>query len=327
MWLWPYIILLCVQFSQAAPTSLGPTSASEAEVLWQEGQIAVTQARYLDAVHYFQRLVDRYPGKPGYWKAHYFLGKSFLELKQPKKSLPFLKAYLSASGVSKDSIRARNTLGNTYLALGLFHEAYLTTLEVDELSKKEILPSDTVVESLLVKTQALLGLGHEIRAISAIDAAEKQLSEKNSSEVKSQVYFLRLKLKIHHCNQFPGPGPLNEGQLRDQLERRGTCLVEAVLILKKVLTAENSKTASQASDEIAESFKNYYQSCTSPIAAFKGITSVEKQRFKTELSDQLTQDFKKKSHLALEFLTSWKSQLSSEMNSTVSQIEKKLQNL
>jgi tetratricopeptide (TPR) repeat protein len=316
-----------VKISYAAPTSLGPTSQEEAQVLWREGQAAAESSKHQDAVNYLQRLVDRYPGTPGYLKAKYFLGRSYLELDQPKKALIPLKDFISGNGLNLDSAKARTLLGQTYLAVGRFHEAYLTSLELDQIENKIALTSDIILESLLVKAQALLGLKHDSRAVSALEAAEKKLTDKNSPQIRGQTYNLKLKLKILHCSQFPGPSPLDEGQIRDQLDRRGTCILEALLLFQKVLATGDLRTAGIATTQINQAYTSYYQSCKTPKITPRTATPLEQKRFQAELADRLTQDFKKKSNLSIEFLSSWKAQLPLSAVGAITQVSKNLKDL
>ncbi len=44
--------------SMAAPTSSGPTSDEEAEIIWTEGQKALEESRYQASVNYLQRSSD-----------------------------------------------------------------------------------------------------------------------------------------------------------------------------------------------------------------------------------------------------------------------------
>src|SRR5690242_18744119 len=112
MWLWRSVVMfLLVSSSYGAPTSLGPTSNEEAEILWKQGQSALQNSEFQDAANSLQRFVDRYPSKPGYLKAHLLLGKALFGLGKAQESLAPFKYFISATGTRIESIEARLAIG------------------------------------------------------------------------------------------------------------------------------------------------------------------------------------------------------------------------
>jgi tetratricopeptide (TPR) repeat protein len=329
MWRWLLLTILCLvtPLSLAAPTSSGPTSIQEAQLLWQEGESASKEFRYQDAINALQRYIDRYPGQPSYLKAHLLLGEAFLKLEKYEKAIHPLKSYISSSHATEDNARARLGLIQTYLELKKFHEAYLTTLEINQLESKVHLPSDLLLESYLLKSQALLGLNRTDEAIEVLSATDKKISTETKSYVKAHAYQLQLRLKSLHCARFPTKDPLDESQIRDQLDRRGTCLLESLLSFHKVLQSGDLRYAALTAAHVTEAFNTYSQKCHSPpLPVFKEKrTAKQLKSTTTELVDRLDQDCKSKLLTALDLLNSWKKGLSSNMIGPLIQVSKNLE--
>jgi tetratricopeptide (TPR) repeat protein len=312
MWRWLLVplILIPIQISFSAPTSSGPVSDQESEVLWKESQTAIQESRFQDAANLLHRYVDRYPGKLNYLEAHFHLGKALMEMGNYSLAIPHLKSFIELRSAQAEGVPARLLLIQSYLEEKKYHEAYLGTLEIDQLAKKIKLTSDFLLETLLLKTQALLGLKRETRAWSALESAEKQLSEKNSSRVRGKTYGLKLDLKIKTCEELPSKGPLDEGQIRDQLTRRGTCLLEAFLIYQNVLKTGDLRATGTTTTLIQSALKQYAFSCAHPphppVIQGQPRTPQELERYLSELSDLLMQECRKKVQVASDLFQSWK---------------------
>ncbi len=270
MWRWPLVPLILLllplkpNFLYSSSTSTGPTSDQEAEFLWKEGQNAIQELRFQDASLTLQRLIDRYPSKKGYLKAHLLLGKSFIRLGKAKEAVPLLQNFILSTPSKREAAYAQIELGHAYIELKKWNEAYLTTLEMNHLASQTELPSDFLLGSLLVKVQSLLGLHHPLRATQALESTEKQITDKNSAEVRGQASVLKLHLKILNCAQLPIPGPLDEAQIMDQLDRKGTCLQEALLLFQKTLQTGDLLSATTTASQLNENFDSYIHQCSHP---------------------------------------------------------------
>jgi tetratricopeptide (TPR) repeat protein len=330
MWRWRLVLLILITHTSfGAPTSLGPTSEEEAATLWREGRLAMDDSRFQDAVNSLERMVARYAGKPGYLEAHLLLGEALLELGKSEMAVVPLKYYITANPNQLNSARARIALGHSYLNLNKLHEAYLVTLELDKMRTRHKLSSDILLETLLIKAQAQLGLKHESKAISALESAEKQLSEQNSPQIKGKIYGLQLQLKFSECEQLPSKGNLDEGQIRNQLDRRGTCLLEALLLFHKILKMGDLRSAGIAVNQVNHAFKSYSVSCADPPPPplAKKRSALETRRYREELTDLLAQECQKKAADALDLLASWKPHLSAPMMVPVTQVIEPLEKL
>jgi tetratricopeptide (TPR) repeat protein len=312
----------------AAPTSQGPTSDQEAETLWKESQVALRESRLQDAVAYLERYVDRYPGKPGYLDAQLLLGQVQLELGHAEEALKPLKYFIHASHNPNDVAKARIALGNSYLKLGKFHEAHLTSIEIERTRNSKKLNSDVYLESRLLAAQALLGLKQNSKAIDILNSAEKQLTERHSAKIKAQTYGLQLTVKIKTCEKFPSKGPLDELQTRDQLNRRGICLLEGLLQFHKILKTEDLRAAGTAALQLKNTYDSYFQSCLHPPVPLqlphRKRTLKEQKQYQAELANLLVQDCQKKSQDASELLNTWKPQLATSMQGFVDQVSNNL---
>jgi len=343
MWRWlsiPTILLFSLCFFQpcyAIPTSSGQNTEEEAQVLWNSGKAALSESRFQDAVNALQRYVDRYPGTPDYLRAHFYLGKALIEQNSNSKAVAVLTNFITSCQNPVESAEGRLLLANAYLNLEKYQQAYLITLEIDQIEKKTSLPSDTLLEALYIKSRSLLNLNYLDRATQVLASADKQLSDKNSPMVKGQVFDLKLKLKISECAQLPSKDRLDEGQLRDQLDRRGTCVLESLLIFHKILKSNDLRSAASAATQVNEAFDQYSKSCSSSYSA-PAVSPISKQsssrrtaqemrRYHAELSDQLKQDCKKNWNTGLQLLNSWKADLPNSMLGSLLQTSKSLEKI
>lgn len=334
MWLrlWAITALITLSFHQihAAPTSVGPTSEEESIVLWGEGDLAVQQSKFSDAIPYLQRLIDRYPGTRNYLQAHLLLGRSYFETKRCEEAVPPLKYFISANGMNPSSAKARLWLGQCYLELKKFHESDLTTRELDQMDKKLKLSSDIILENLLIKSQALFGLRYENPATAALESALRQLTAANSALVRGKAFNLQLRYKFLVCSRFPSSGPLDETQIRDQLDRRGTCLLETLLVFKNILDTKDAAAVKLAVDQTERAFTEYQKICSAPPLPpqiQKSKVALQKKRFRVELADRLILDFRNKTALAQEMIGNWKPKLSQQMREPAYEISKTLKTL
>jgi TolA-binding protein len=332
-WLLVPIILLCSP-CYGISTSSGPTSDEEEGVLWEIGKTAFSESHYQDAINAFQRYLDRYPASAHYLQAQLALGKALIEQDENAKALPLLRSFVTHCRNHTDSAQGRLLLGRVYLNLKKFNEADLITLEINQLEKEKHLPPEILLESSLIQSEALLGLGHLDRAIEVLRQVEQQVAETSYSSIKGHAFGLEIKLKISDCARLPTQDPMNELQLRDQLDRRGTCLLESLLIYRKILQSNDPKSASLATSQIIRAFSQYANACSSKLHSphdphspqVMKRTQLELKHYNDELSTLLQQDCKQKYATALNILMSWKAGLSPAMIQSLLLSTKHLEN-
>ncbi len=256
-----------------------------------------------------------------------------IELGKPSQAIPILKNYLTATQNSPDSILGKIWIGQAYLDLRKFNEAFLISIEIDHLILESDPISDPLIQSLLIKAQALIGLDHPGQAIEVLEFAKNHLSNKNSPEIKGQTFLLQLKLKGKDCARLPSKDRLDEGQTRDQMDRRGLCLLEELLIYQKILGTQDPRSSERASAQITGDFDDYAKACSGPFhppqkdnrANSIHRTANELRRYQAELAGQLKQDCSKKGDSAVELLNSWKTRVPPAMVGSLTQTTQSLE--
>lgn len=305
---------------QKVDTSIGPTSSSEAKILWSNAQDFYGKGRYKDAVYPLKRLLDRYPGYPdaaSYREARLQLGRSYLESGQAEEAVPQLRGYLEGSGERKNSDAGRLYLGDAYLRLKRFNEAYLLSLELENHSSSEI-----QIQALLLRARAQIGLGQDARALSASGSARKMSERLKKPAFVSEAIRLQLELKTRDCARHPGPGPLEESQVLAQLDYRGICLNEALVQLNDIISNAGSKPA--AADEalalLKQGFADFSKACMNPpdptplrpkageISSRppRDRTQAELRRYRSELTEKLKQACGEHRKTAKVVISGWK---------------------
>ncbi len=291
----------------ASSTSEGPTSPSESEFLWKAGQDEALSGKYQDAAFHLARLVDRYPGHSAYLKAHFLLGRTLVELGRPKEAVKPLKYYINDSGKSSGGVDGRIWLGRAYLDSKNFHEAFLIAKEVENL-KSQADPSSQA-EALVIKARAQVGLNQDGKASQTLDSAKKLIQE-SVSTVMATAQWTDLQIKTRTCSKLASVGPLDESQLRDQLERRGNCILEALILFKKTAEAQDPKWSEKARLVTWEAFESYSKACEKPLIPKatrpKNRTKTQLAKYQKELTAFLIQDCQSKYDGALDLLHSWK---------------------
>ncbi|MEO7164924.1 MAG: tetratricopeptide repeat protein [Bdellovibrionia bacterium] len=342
MWLWPsmrrillpsfsliafLIFILPCNLSYSAPTSLGPTSQEEAEILWQDGQTSYAEDRFQDAINQLGRYVDRYPGRVGYLEAHFLLGKSYFGLKKFKEALKSFQYYVTSKGINPTSAEANVWVGRSYLELRKFQEALQVAIELDQL---QALPPEVVLWKLLIKSRALVGLRHEVKASNTIELAEHEISESTSKALVGQIYSLKLQAKALSCARLQAVVPLEEIQALSLTERRGTCLLETLLTFNKILKTDDPASAADAATYLNQAFDAYRKACIHPPLP-KPIpghprTAKQLKTYRAELSELLLKNYRENALHGSELLNSWKPPTSSPTYASFLRVASRLKN-
>lgn len=308
----------------APSSSSGPTSAEEADVLWREGNKAVEEKKWNEALISLERLVHRYPASPRWIEAHLWLGKILLNTGTPHKAITPLKTYVNAVGTTDEGIQGKLLLGEAFLNSRKFSEAFLIALELLS-SKKDRFAA------LLLKTNALIGLNQDDRAILTLTSIKSDLSkiEPESTNpltlapIKAQTAWLDLKLKTRYCARFPKKDtPSDESQTRKSFDHRGTCLLEASLLYFETLKEKNSHFSEQATHELKNSFQDFKSACKNPPPPLGKRTPKETAVYRKELIHLLNTDCQKTTLQAIDLLNSLKGKLPSEQVQWIDQVNK-----
>lgn len=188
---------------------------------------------------------------------------------------------------------------------------------MDQFEKKHPTELDTTLEKLLLKSLALLGLNEVERSKDSADAAEKQITQSTSPELKGLIYAQQLKLKTLNCAELQSKSGLDEGQAKGLADRRGSCLLEAVLIYHKILLTESPEALLVANKEMKSAFDQFSRFCKNPPKP-KPLprdssenpekadrTPEELLAYRKELTDQLLTQYRSTASQALSLLQTW----------------------
>ncbi|HLD99675.1 MAG TPA: tetratricopeptide repeat protein [Bdellovibrionota bacterium] len=281
--------------SHAADTSTGPAAPADAEILWNDGKAAFERGDFETAAYALKRIVDRYPGYPGYLEAHRLLGESFLRLDKPKAAIAPLKYYISGTRDAQNAARTRLSLGEAYLALKQFREAYLTALEIEK-------SPNPLPEGQLLRAQANIGLNRDAEALRIVSSVRKSLPP----SAIPRASWIELRLKTRACSRLASRSPLEEGYVLEQMDRRSTCLLEAMLLFQKTLELENPDFAEKARTEMLSAYELYSQVCLNPPRPpGKKRSQIELKRYRIELSTLLRKKCNRHYQEASALLESW----------------------
>ncbi|MGZ3688646.1 MAG: tetratricopeptide repeat protein, partial [Bdellovibrionota bacterium] len=220
LWLWAVLIFTTSHNPLAAeakappipPTSVGPTSAEEAEVLWREGRNSFDAGEYRDAVSDLQRLIDRYPGFAGFREAHLLVGRARLKLGEPARAIAPIQFYIQGAAEDPDVFRAKLSLARAYVGTRQFHEAELLCEELERKFEHAMVTSpDLRGENLLLKAQALIGVNHDDRARMSLDSAKGYLaSPRISPSLRAEGAWMEIIIHNRRCALLPDHGQMEE---------------------------------------------------------------------------------------------------------------------
>jgi hypothetical protein len=331
MWRWPLVLLALASVpsisSYAAETGSASPSASESEIIWKEALAAYEAKDFVLASTHWARLIDRFPGATGYLKAHLYLGICHIEMKQAAKALAPLRYYVNTAGKTQDGVTGRLELGRAYLAAGKKHEALLTAMELDRLTKINTL-SDRRADALIFKSRTLVALNRDKEARLALDGASRLAADPRTDlNTRGSAASMDLDLKLRECARLPGKGKIDEGQLRDRISRRGQCLVESVSLLKATLDVGHELTATLASQEAADAWITYFDACSNPASPPGKRSATQLKAYRQELKAALVTDCIGRVNHARGLIDDWKIKLQPPITSSADYVVRTLDRL
>ena len=318
-------------------SATGPTSSAEAEILLRDGRKEFQAGHFEESTHLLKRYVDRYPSLPSFHEAQLMLGRSLLAQGKLRDSIAPLQAFISANEGTLAAQEARLDISRAQLGLKLFNEAYLSSIELLGSKQAEALPPRIEVAALLLRAQALLGLGRDDRSAQAVENARKKMGPVSPETpapvappatsprpsgmptpsvpspqpdpfgaLRMETEAVALRLKVRTCARLPSSGPLTEDQVLDQFGRRGDCLLEGITLVHEAfhLPIAHGEEAALAGiqRETSESWTAYAKACANPPALPGKATATQKKQYRTELADQLLKGFDRKRAQAIEIL-------------------------
>ena len=291
-------------------SSVGPADPEDVQLLWKEGRLAFGRGDYEKAEWNYARITDRHPGSRNYLEAHLLLGLTRLRLGRPGKAVDPLKHYITASGETAEGYRARISLGRAYLDSGKLHEVLLTAYEVIGARGRDIVPEEVHLESLLLKTWALIRLGQDPKARRSLDSFFTGARKEGGIDaLRTEAYRLEIELKVRNCARYSASARLNEGQIRHQLKQRGICLSEALIPFLDALQEGNDRWVTDSRDAVIRAYEEFRRACSNPPPPPTRLSAVEQRRYRSELLGVLQTDCYQARRKALDILDSWKQKI------------------
>jgi tetratricopeptide (TPR) repeat protein len=313
--------------SSNSVNSAGAASDAEAALLLAEGRKAFAAKKHERAASRFQRLVDRYPGYPGYLEAHLRLGQSLLALGRADRAITPLKYYVQGTRDPEAVTEGRIWLARAYLKDGRFNEAYLTTKEIE--ASKPTAPSLRLLaqENQLIKSRALQGLGRAPESKEALETARKlSASGPKSAALKAEASSVEIELKLGDCARLPSPGKLAEDQARNQYERRGTCLLESLPLYKVALNQNQKALSDETTGALEKAFAEYHKACGSPPEPTETEPTPRSpeqlRQYRRELKERLLEECGQKLKAASGLLSEWSGEHPKRLRSRIESLGK-----
>lgn len=304
----------------AADSSLGPVSEAESAILWKDSQTYYARENCQDALSRLKRLVDRYPGYPtatDYRKARFELGHCYYELNRDKEAIQTLKTYLEGAGDHPDAERARELMGLAQLRSKQLREAYLTSTELE---KSETL--ETQAKALLLRAHVWIARNNNEKAKASNVSALALADQTHSNPLLAQARLTEFEISTRECalpaflkaagkkTKKATKELKEESKVRTEIEARGTCLDEALVNFRTILTPEHSPSADRAVSLAAKAFEDYRHACQNPPnpphLTPKDRTAAQLKSYKAELADELTQIYEGHRKAALQMISNWK---------------------
>jgi hypothetical protein len=313
-------------------TAVGPASPEEADLLWKEGSREYAEGGYGAAAHLLERLDARYPAYPHRLEAKFILGKSLLKSGKPAEAIAPLQAYASTQSAEYPSGReARMWLGRAHLEAGQAHEAYLDAIEIERAVPRVLQPkvkgprfddaptaqatpgpaklggNPALAEALLLQARALTAMNQDERARRALLSARENAGPRPALE--ADAFAVEILLKTRQCGRFPSARRLSEDQVIDQLDRRGACLLEALLPFRSTLERGERGPAEEAGSRLGRSFEGFADACANPpdppVLRPVDRSAAQLKRYRLELSTLLRNRCATKLHDAASVLHAW----------------------
>ena len=313
MWpsLWVSASLISL-IAWGAPSHLGSASSEEANLIWQRAQASFQSEHFSEAIAPLKRLVDRYPGHPGFLEAHRLLGISYLKTGKPGEALKPLRYFAEAArGGSADQSRetqltAKALVVRANLALEKWNEALLLSEEVRKKTSQPLLKA----EAQILKAHALIGLDKDLEAAGATDDSLTFLSKDSSKILLAEARSLLLRLLGRRCSRLPSQGGMDEAQARDQLERRSICQQDTLRLLKEVSDLSIAPELDVATELTVQGYADFANRCINPpdpIKLSKGKrTDEQKHAYRADLQKLLFPICLEAIDRAIETVQEWK---------------------
>ena len=278
------------------PSAYGDATMESASFLYSEGQASFKRGLFTEAERLLQRLIDRHVEFEFRMDALLLLAQSKIELHKPSAAIPLLQTYLEQPHALGARIDAELLLGQAYLDTNRFHEAYLVSFELlhGESLKKLETESFSLLKALLLKAESQLGLNQANRADRTLVSLKSTLGRTGFSPPThwvARVDQIELELKLRSCAVFPTQRILTEEQARDQMQRRGRCLSEALPIFEHIWSQKDLGQTRFAAHRLTVAYNAYRFALQAPPLPPGKRSPAQLRNYQLELVDRLSMDY------------------------------------
>jgi TolA-binding protein len=252
---WYKITFLALFVSMAA-------FASDAQTTWNQGMEFFLARKYTPAIESLKKYLHQYPGEINALDARLYLGQAYLFSKKPKEAVTYLQSFIEGGGNLPQVNEARHDLGNAYLDLNQFTQAYLVS---EELLRQPDITHHTRARALLLRAQAQTGLKQNFEAEKSLITFQTVADRDPELEAQlAESYLVSLNLKAAQCAKLPSSRALPEDQLLDQVSRKGLCVLEMAASLVKGSSKLDPPHLAEAAQTLEGAWKNLQLSCQKP---------------------------------------------------------------
>jgi outer membrane protein assembly factor BamD (BamD/ComL family) len=229
-----FLILPLRAFSESASLNPGPRSAEEAKFLFEEGQTAISEKNYKQAIRDFKRLIERYPSDSKIETAYLSLLQALADQKEFEDGIRFSQELILRKPEIETLNQARAHLAEA--ELGMRHYVNARTTATELLDHHPTLKQKALAYS--VRFQSRLEDKQYQEALSDLDLL-RELQEKEPLEsVQKLIPGFRMSLSTRMCliSHLLKDKPLIEEEILDYFGTKNLCFKTSLALASSVTT-------------------------------------------------------------------------------------------
>ncbi len=235
--LWNFSPSMAATPTFSTPATIGPRTPQQAEHLFKQIQSSLTQGDWKTLASKSVMWINRYP-------AHEHAPAVYRARSEALRALGQSKAWIQA--LSEEKALFPNQIPNdepilAQLSAGNWTEAKLLLSQLPESRRKLLLQTRLDTEE---------GRLSEAATTLMLARAKPLGSTLADRATESEAWELEHRLKLLTCGRLPSDTPIEEGLLRDQLDRKSLCLHEAFQLVQKLKQSIPSDASPLYRDEI-----------------------------------------------------------------------------
>jgi len=274
--------------------------------LYEEARKHFSHKEYKNATYSLEEIMLKHPGSKEFLDAHILFAICQTRQNTSKKAIQPLQYYIQAKKWTTESLRARLLLGHAFLDQKMFHEALLTSLEIQNQKQKLEIPIEIFLESLLIKAWSHLGLNQTHKAQLAIDSFKIKSNNQDSlSDLKTQASLFEIELKLDQCNRINNEKKQSETSSVKNLQKHGSCFLEALIDYQNALGHGSLLWINKATFSIQNGWYNYLKACNNVPKPLKKSSKLQTKRYKNELLSLFLKTCRQNQSAVLKMLEKW----------------------